>query len=300
MMETPMDLMACIIVAALLGAAVGFSVTYLFKILPESWLQDYGYDEKAPDFRLAKRMKLVPHGVISAVFCTAAYVSTVVSLFERYFLVFRPFHICVILLLVPVVVIVMMSDRLNRIIPDECSLFILILGILAYVGDITEKTYWFSNDTKWYIPLLNRVIAMVAGYGLLWIINFLCVTFLGKEGMGQGDMKLLGACGFLVGCYGIIVLLYVGFVSALFFAIPLFIRKRIRIAREKKEIANSEDPAAKRREIAIRKKNMHFADDPDYLAFGPFLAFGAVVYLAFEGFFYWHLIGFFIISGLTF
>ena len=193
-----------------------------------------------------------------------------------------------------------MSDRLNRIIPDQCSLFILILGVLSIAGDLAEGSLWFSPEAKWYAPIINRVLAMLIGYGLLWLINFLCVTFLGKEGMGQGDMKLLGACGLLVGCYGLTVVLYVGFVTALFFALPLYIRKRLRIRNEKKEIANAEDPAAKRREIMLAKKNMHFADDPDYLAFGPFLAFGAAVFICAEKFFFLRIIGFFVLAGLYF
>ena len=295
-----MNTVLSVIIAALFGASVGFSVTLVFNRLPESWLQDYGYDVKSPDFRLAKRMKLYPHGVISAVLVTAFYVMAALTLYNRYIETFRPIHLAVILLLAPVVIVVMMSDRLNRIIPDQCSLFILILGVLSIAGDLVEGSLWFSPEAKWFAPIINRVLAMLIGYGLLWLINFLCVTFLGKEGMGQGDMKLLGACGLLVGCYGLAVVLYVGFVTALFFALPLYIRKRLRIRNEKKEIANAEDPAAKRREIMLAKKNMHFADNPDYLAFGPFLAFGAAVFICAEKFFFLRIIGFFVLAGLYF
>ena len=183
-----MNTVLSVIIAALFGASVGFSVTLVFNRLPESWLQDYGYDVKSPDFRLAKRMKLYPHGVISAILVTAFYVMAALTLYNRYIETFRPIHLAVILLLAPVVIVVMMSDRLNRIIPDQCSLFILILGVLSIAGDLVEGSLWFSPEAKWFAPIINRVLAMLIGYGLLWLINFLCVTFLGKEGMGQGDM----------------------------------------------------------------------------------------------------------------
>ena len=78
--------------------------------------------------------------------------------------------------------------------------------------------------------------------------------------------------------------------SALIIAIPLYIRKRQRIAKEKEYIRNSPDPVKARRELRAQKAKIHFADDPDYLAFGPFLAFGAGVFIVFEPFFYEQMI----------
>ena len=120
---------------------------------------------------------------------------------------------------------------------------------------------------------------------MLFLINFICLTFLGKDGMGQGDMKLLAACGLITGCYGLVVVIYVGIITALFFAVPLLIRKYARKASEKREIEQAEDKAAKRQEIAMRKAQVHFSEDPDYIAFGPFLALGTAVYMALEPFF---------------
>jgi len=277
-----MNYWAAAIVAAFCGAIVGYLQTFVFAKIPEKRLQDYGVKESDPDFRLSKRMKLIPHGVLSALFCAAVYTLFVIFSYDVYINPPAVFHILSVLLVTPVIVIVMMSDRLNRIIPDECSIAIALIGIFSLVGDFFEHDVWFSEEAAWYIPFLNRLIAALVGGGVLWIINFLCITFLGKEGMGQGDMKLLAACGLLTGCYGLIATIYIGIIVAVFFAVPLLIKKYMRIAAEKKEIEQAEDKAAKRREIAKRKAQIHFADDPDYLAFGPFLAFGAAVYLAIE------------------
>lgn len=287
-------------VAAIFGAIIGYSQTFVFAKIPEKWLQDYGVKETDPDFRLSKRMKLIPHGVLSALFCAAIYTLFVVFSYEAYITPPAFFHILSLMTATPIIVIVMMSDRLNRIIPDECSIALAAIGLFMMVGDFFEKDVWFSESAAWYIPLLNRVIAAIVGGGVLFIINFICLTFLGKEGMGQGDMKLLAACGLMVGCYGLVVVIYVGIIVAVFFAIPLLIRKYMRKAAEKKEIAQAEDPAAKRLEIAKRKAQIHFADDPDYLAFGPFLALGTAVYLAMEPFFYSKMVEYMVLFGLAF
>lgn len=287
-------------VAAIFGAIIGYSQTFVFAKIPEKWLQDYGVKETDPDFRLSKRMKLIPHGVLSALFCAAIYTLFVVFSYEAYITPPAIFHILSLMTATPIIVIVMMSDRLNRIIPDECSIALAAIGLFMMVGDFFEKDVWFSESAAWYIPLLNRVIAAIVGGGVLFIINFICLTFLGKEGMGQGDMKLLAACGLMVGCYGLVVVIYVGIIVAVFFAIPLLIRKYMRKAAEKKEIAQAEDPAAKRLEIAKRKAQIHFADDPDYLAFGPFLALGTAVYLAMEPFFYSKMVEYMVLFGLAF
>ncbi|MCR5199742.1 MAG: A24 family peptidase [Saccharofermentans sp.] len=287
-------------VAAILGAIVGYAQTFVFAKIPEKWLQDYGVKETDPDFRLSKRMKLIPHGVLSALFCAAIYTLFVVFSFNAYVSPPAFFHVIALFLATPVIVIVMMSDRLNRIIPDECSIALAIIGVFLIIGDFFERDVWFTEQAAWYVPLLNRIIAALIGGGVLFLINFICLTFLGKEGMGQGDMKLLAACGLITGCYGLIVVLYVGIIVALFFAVPLIIRKYKRKADEKKEIANAEDPAAKRLEIARRKAQIHFADDPDYLAFGPFLALGTAVYMAMEPFFASKMIEYFSLFNLAF
>ena len=71
-------------VAAIFGAIIGYSQTFVFAKIPEKWLQDYGVKETDPDFRLSKRMKLIPHGVLSALFCAAIYTLFVVFSYIRH------------------------------------------------------------------------------------------------------------------------------------------------------------------------------------------------------------------------
>lgn len=293
-----------LIPSVVLGLIIGFSVTFLFKILPESWLQDYGYDPAAPNFRISKRMKLFPHGLICAIMCAGAYLAAILT-YQWYDanvlpLTLGPIHMSIIIAALPILSVVVMSDRLNRIIPDQCWIAILFLGFVGIFADLFEGSLWYSDEAAWYVPILGRIAGVIIGGGFLWIIEFICETFLGKEGLGQGDIKLLGACGMLVSAYGLIVIIYVSVFSSLILAIPLFIRKRIRIAREKEMIRNSPNPAKARRELRQAKAKIHFADDPDYLAFGPFLALGAVVFLVLEPYLYRLLIGFYVVFGVYF
>src|SRR6185295_11705253 len=50
-----------------------------------------------------------------------------------------------------------------------------------------------------FAPLRDAVIGAVAGYLSLWAIYWLFKLIRGKEGMGYGDFKLLGALGAWLG-----------------------------------------------------------------------------------------------------
>ena len=287
------------VISIVAGILFGLLITFLFGKFPESWLQDYDYNPNAKNFRLAKRMKWVPHGIIACLGIAFAYCVSVVFA-PDYYLTPLYFKIAVIFLLMPVLFLILMSDKLNRIIPDQFSIYIFILGILAAVGDYIDGTIWFSDKAAWFAPLLNRVIGSAAGGGFLLLIGFLSMTFAGREGMGQGDIKLMFALGLLSGCYGLIVIVYVAVFSALIFAIPMLIRKHKRIKEEEKIIQASNNPAKKRRELELKRSQIHYAEDPDYLAFGPFLALGCAVFVAMEPFIYTHLLKYFEGMGVIF
>ena len=268
-------------VAVALGAAMGYLTKVLFAKFPEEWLQDYGVKETDVNYRISKRMRLVPEAVVAMAVCAAMYVAFVIFCKGICFDVFRPLHIAVVVLMVPVLVLIMMADKLNRIIPDQFSVALGLIGILSIVSDLVEGSIWFSSEAAWYYPLISKVGAALIGGGFLFLIGFLALTFTGREGMGQGDMRLLLATGLITGIYGLVVLVYVAIGTALLFAIPML---------------NSKNPQKLRRALEIKKARMHFADDPDYLAFGPFIALGCGVFAVMEPFFHEQLMNY--LSGL--
>ena len=286
--------------AVVAGIVAGVLITWLFGRFPDKWLQDYGVTPEDPDYRPSKRMRPFPEGLIAVLFCVICYVVTIFFCYNDYIVTFRPMHLAVIFLVIPVLNLVMMADKLNRIIPDQFSIYIALCGVLSVAADLLEGSVWFTPNVAWWIPLLNKIIASVIGGGAIWLIGFLSITFLGREGMGMGDMWLLFATGLITGCYGLVILVYVSIFSALIFAVPLIIRKRKRIAAEKKRIAEAEDPRAEKLKLQREKAKIHFAEDPDYMAFGPFLALGCGVFAIMEPFFYERMIGTITVLGVHF
>jgi leader peptidase (prepilin peptidase)/N-methyltransferase len=68
--------------------------------------------------------------------------------------------------------------------------------------DLTQPLLWIGlllNLRPTYAPLLEAVIGAAAGYLSLWTVYWLFKLATGKEGMGYGDFKLLGALGAWLG-----------------------------------------------------------------------------------------------------
>jgi len=76
----------------------------------------------------------------------------------------------------------------TQLLPDNLTLPLLWTGLLANVlGALPE------------VSLRESVIGAVAGYLTLWVVYWLFKLIRGKEGMGHGDFKLLGALGAWLG-----------------------------------------------------------------------------------------------------
>ena len=70
----------------------------------------------------------------------------------------------------------------TQLLPDDITLPLLWLGLL------------FNLNTG-FTDLTSAVIGAMAGYFILWAVYWLFKIVTGKEGMGYGDFKLLGAIG---------------------------------------------------------------------------------------------------------
>lgn len=77
-------------------------------------------------------------------------------------------------------------DADTTLLPDSITLPLLWLGLLA-------------NAWATYIPLQDAVLGAATGYMILWTIYWIFKLATGKEGMGYGDFKLLGALGAWMG-----------------------------------------------------------------------------------------------------
>jgi leader peptidase (prepilin peptidase) / N-methyltransferase len=79
-----------------------------------------------------------------------------------------------------------MIDFDHQLLPDDITLPLLWLGLLV-------------NTQGWLVPLDSAVWGAIGGYGVLWGVYWLFKLATGKEGMGFGDFKLLGALGAWMG-----------------------------------------------------------------------------------------------------
>lgn len=266
---------------AVLGAALALPLQYAYNTFPETWLQDYDFKPDAKNVRLAKRMNFMPHTLLllismALLFFAAFYVNSAFVLQKN------AFHMLLILVPLLPFSLIVISDKLNRIIPDQLVAAVALSAVFGFLADGLEGNFWIARESAWYWNPLNRILGAVIGAALLWGIGIIGSWISGQESMGFGDIKLIFACGLLSGAYGLVFVIFFSFVLGGIFAVPLYISKRRRISAEEKLIRESPDPERKRKELEKKKEAVSFADDPDYIAFGPFLALGTVIFLIFE------------------
>ena len=91
-----------------------------------------------------------------------------------------------ILLLCWSLVVLTMIDFDHQLLPDDITLPLLWLGLLV-------------NSMGMITTLESAVWGAIGGYGILWGVYWLFKLLTGKEGMGYGDFKLLGALGAWMG-----------------------------------------------------------------------------------------------------
>lgn len=81
------------------------------------------------------------------------------------------------------------------------------------------------NYFELYTPMESAVIGAVAGYAVPWLINFTFKKLRGKEGMGQGDFKLLAALGAWAGWQVLPLILFIAALLGLVFALATKVGK---------------------------------------------------------------------------
>ena len=83
--------------------------------------------------------------------------------------------------------------------PDDITLPLLWLGLLVNLAASVVPSLFFPGYTGAPLPLPGRldyaIIGAAAGYLSLWSVYWAFKFATGKEGMGFGDFKLLGAIG---------------------------------------------------------------------------------------------------------
>lgn len=139
-------------------------------------------------------------------------------------------------LLFSALLVVAGTDISHKIIPNVITFPGMVLGLL-------------SAGTILPLGLVNGVIGLLVGGGILWLLAWASPYLFGKEGMGGGDIKLLAMIGAFLGWKPALMTIMVGSLLGSLVGIAL-IGARV-----------------------IRRE--------DYIPFGPFLVCGALVALFF-------------------
>ena len=139
------------------------------------------------------------------------------------------------MLLTPMLLSAFVIDFKLQIIPNRLNLAIFETGL------IFTFLYGLSNVAI----ALNMFLGMLAGAGIFLAITLIGGFFYGKEAMGFGDVKLMGALGLFFGLSNIIIVTLLSFLIGAVLSIILLITK-------------------------IRKTN-------EYIPFGPFIVIASFI-----------------------
>ena len=214
-----------LIIFFLTGLVFGTGLMLAFQRMPAQWLMDYG-DEDHEAVAVARRkfFRFPFPGVFLLVLADGL-------VFAISWLVLGPVpDLVVILFLAQPLLLIMVSDLLTRIIPDQLVLALIPGGIALWLIDS------LSGRSEWLAGLGLRVLAGLTAGFFLFGCGWLAAKIMHREAMGMGDVKLLAACGFLTGLADLPFLFFLSFITAALVAVPMLL-KRLRNPDAEPEIA---------------------------------------------------------------
>ena len=144
------------------------------------------------------------------------------------------------ILLIPMLISAYMIDMKHEIIPNRLVINILELGLISTFAN----GIFNPNGTS---IAFDRITGMFVGSGIFLIITLIGGAIAGKEAMGMGDVKLVGALGLFYGVTGVTALSISSFFMGALVAIIILIIRTIQKSEDK------------------------------YVAFGPFIVASAIL-----------------------
>ena len=119
------------------------------------------------------------------------------------------------MILTPMLLSVFVIDYKSQIIPNRLNLTIFEIGMaFAFLYGLSDVAI-----------TINMLLGMLAGGGIFLLITVIGGIFYGKEAMGFGDVKLMGALGLFFGLSNIVVITLVSFLIGAILSIVLLITK---------------------------------------------------------------------------
>lgn len=215
------------IIIAILGLFIGEFVNWANKRLPEY--------KKVFSLDLFKEYK---HNFSPNYLLMIANAAIYVGILYRYGIhstLIENLDLIKYLILAPMLLSVVVIDYKLQIIPNRLNLTMFEVGIVfAFIYGLSDVAI-----------SINMLLGMLAGAGIFLIITLLGGLIYGKEAMGLGDVKLMGALGLYFGLTNIIIIALLSFLIGAVLSIILLITK-------------------------IKKTD-------EYIPFGPFIVIGTLI-----------------------
>lgn len=212
--------------AAILGAIVGWFVNLINDQLPK--------EKKIVSKDIFKKSKNQKINYWLILIMIGAYILLVYS-----FGIHKDFYANLPLIkfgvLIPMLLSAFVIDYNFQIIPNRLNLTMFEIGLLF------TFIYGIANINI----AMDMLLGMVTGAGIFLLITLVGGLIAGKEAMGFGDVKLMGALGLYFGFSGIIVISLIAFLLGAIISIIL---------------------------IATKKKK-----SDEYIPFGPFIVIAAII-----------------------
>ncbi len=195
------------VIVAILGLIVGQIVDWANKRLPE-------YKKVfSKDIISVYKINFKPNYII--MFLTAVIYVTLVYIYGVKDTIIGNLDLIKFLILTPMLLSVFVIDFKLQIIPNRLNLTIFEVGfIFAFLYGLSSVAI-----------TINMLLGMVAGGGIFLVITLLGGIFYGKEAMGFGDVKLMGALGLFFGLSNIIIITLVSFLIGAILSIVLLVTK---------------------------------------------------------------------------
>ena len=193
--------------AAILGLLVGQFVDWMNVRLPE-------YKKVfSKDIIKAYKEKFKPNYIL--MFLTAIIYVTLIYIYGIKDTLIANLNLIQYMILVPMLLSAFVIDYKLQIIPNRLNLTIFEVGV------VFTFIYGISNIAI----SINMVLGMLAGAGIFLLITLLGGLFYGKEAMGFGDVKLMGALGLYLGLSNIIIITILAFLIGAVLSIILLVSK---------------------------------------------------------------------------
>ena len=195
------------VIALLLGLVVGELVGWLNDRLPE--------EKKvfSKDFFIEHKINFKPHYILMLI-TSIIYIGLVYKFGIRDTIVAN-LDLIKYAILTPLLLSAFVIDYRLQIIPNRLNLTIFEIGII----------FTFLYGLSDIAISINMFLGMLAGGGIFLLITLVGGLVYGKEAMGFGDVKLMGALGLFFGLSNIIIITLVSFLICAILSIGLLATK---------------------------------------------------------------------------